>query len=1561
MAAEPLAKLDSCGPHGMSLLAGLLLATLGFCRATASDLPVNSSQDSAGGRPGRIVTSYALTAPAHQDPNDHESSTPTDWRLLGSNDAGRTWQTVDTRTNEIFPENNQRRVFRVTNQASFNIYRLDVTRVKGGDPCASLAELEFMGPITGLTNKAQLRMKISSSRANPFRSSAADAFDGDPATDWYDFGLGGDRWIQCEYVTNADLVVETIAQLSLISGGRSLQVSSGGPASHPSFDITAATNASAKKLVGYSLTSANDFPTRDPADWQLLGSNDGGKTWDVLDVRRNESFPRRLQRRDFTLQQPAAYAAYRLQVDSVFMPEGANSVQLAEVEPHWAATENIEGLSLVVSAQGENPPWEVVQCAFDGDSTTKWLDYSAQSTNRASWIQWQFAAINGPPVLAINELHARRPRDKNPSKLDLQAVIVGHSDISLSLVDRTGFTVIRVGLPEDVGSPGDRVHLTGDLEFAQGTAGLVRPQLTVLGPLRTVAEVQANQPLPDDYVLGAVEGDAGSLTQESGYSAFRLSSIDGASSVQVRLLDPRQRGLPNTLNCRLRVQGIVEAVTNESGRALPGFVWVPTLSDVALLPPTNQDWNQWPEYSLKDLDATNFFASGIIRVAGMVDGQNAPYPVLMEGAHRLRLELADGQALPRNSRVEAAGFLVRGREGTFLRWAVWRPEIGKDKVPGTAVDAGHPVTKIAEVKRLRSANPGGGFPVRLRGVITYINDTYLGDDNFFYLQDGTNAIPVLHATAAALTHGAQQVGMYVELNGTVTHDGIEPTAFVRFLGKGRMPDPIRNPFDATMAPQNAGRWTQAEGVVSGYDAGRLTLLVDGKEMAVWVNQFTLGEPCRVPGSRLRVSGVCDPVLNDRDQVLGSRLLVPAPDCIEMIEPGPANPFLLPKVLLASILISGSGAAAGPMQMIRTEGIVTYKAAQMIFVQDQDTGARVFLQRECADIEPGDRVEVAGLALPDGFSAKLVQAQVRKVGRGVLPDAGVLDFTQAWLQSGQDALRAQVDAVLEHRDQSDSATRLELRCDATKRDFFAYLPAGTPLPSSLLPGARLRLKGVIKLQIEEPLDANQLVSAFEMYLNSQADIQVLAAAPWWTTRNTLWALAGLAAMLVISIAWISLLRSQVRLKTAALEQEVAERKQTQKELARERDLLRFLMDHTPDLIFFKDRESRVTECSKSYHERVGLGRQEVLGKTDASFLNEASHRKYFEDEQAIIRTGNPLLGTVEQDVTNDGKITWLLSSKMPLRDNSGAIIGTFGIAKDITAIKAAEAEMEQLHRQLVDASRKAGMAEVAAGVLHNVGNVLNSVNISTTLVFDTVTNSKTENVGRLAALIRQNSGRLADFFASDSKGKQIPAFLESLSAALDNEQQKLLSEMNSIRKNIEYIKEIVMMQQSYATYSGMVERVNPTELIEDALRMKSDAVARHQIQIIRDFPPQASFIIADRHKILQILINLIRNAQDACDESRHPGRAITLELRNGGGRVKFSVRDNGVGIPKDNLSRIFSFGFTTKPGGHGFGLHSGALAAREMGGALTVHSGGPGAGARFVLDLPVQPSSASQAQ
>jgi signal transduction histidine kinase len=294
----------------------------------------------------------------------------------------------------------------------------------------------------------------------------------------------------------------------------------------------------------------------------------------------------------------------------------------------------------------------------------------------------------------------------------------------------------------------------------------------------------------------------------------------------------------------------------------------------------------------------------------------------------------------------------------------------------------------------------------------------------------------------------------------------------------------------------------------------------------------------------------------------------------------------------------------------------------------------------------------------------------------------------------------------------------------------------------------------------------------------------------------------------------------------------------------------------------------------------------------------------------------------------------------------------GIDLDITDRVEAHERERSLQHQLRDASRQAGMAEIATNVLHNVGNVLNSVNISASLVTDKVKKPRSSGLGKVAALLQEHESDLGTFVATDERAKHLPVYLSQLAQHLIVDQEFTLQELGLLRKNIDHIKEIVAMQQSYSKLVGVPERLAVAGLVDDALRMNTGAFTRHGVQLKCEID-EVPEIVVEKHKVLQILVNLLRNAKHACEASGKTEKEVVVRVAKKTGGVQITVTDNGVGIQPEHMKRIFSHGFTTKKDGHGFGLHSGALAAKELGGALRADSAGPGRGATFTLDLPLK--------
>ncbi len=371
---------------------------------------------------------------------------------------------------------------------------------------------------------------------------------------------------------------------------------------------------------------------------------------------------------------------------------------------------------------------------------------------------------------------------------------------------------------------------------------------------------------------------------------------------------------------------------------------------------------------------------------------------------------------------------------------------------------------------------------------------------------------------------------------------------------------------------------------------------------------------------------------------------------------------------------------------------------------------------------------------------------------------------------------------------------------------------------------------------------------------------------------------------------------------------------------------------------------------------GNSRMAELVGCDPEKLEHRNAPEIFTDQQAA--GFNPGRREFETELTRgDGSRIRVAVTRSPLLQATGEQIGTVSVLADLTARKKAEAEIAESRSKLIEVSRLAGMAEVATGVLHNVGNVLNSVNVSANIVADRLRQSRLSGLQRTVKLLEENANNLSGFFADDPKGRLVPEYLRKLAWQLESERTELVDELAGLTKNLEHIKEVVAMQQNYARVDGVREDIRPAVLFEDALRINEEALVRHRVTVERDYDPEAPSVSIEKNKVLEILINLITNARHAVSEVERPDRLIRLHVgRAQEGKVCLEVSDNGVGISEENLVKVFQHGFTTKKNGHGFGLHSGALAIRQMGGSLTVRSDGPGLGATFRLELPVSEAS-----
>lgn len=388
-----------------------------------------------------------------------------------------------------------------------------------------------------------------------------------------------------------------------------------------------------------------------------------------------------------------------------------------------------------------------------------------------------------------------------------------------------------------------------------------------------------------------------------------------------------------------------------------------------------------------------------------------------------------------------------------------------------------------------------------------------------------------------------------------------------------------------------------------------------------------------------------------------------------------------------------------------------------------------------------------------------------------------------------------------------------------------------------------------------------------------------------------------------------------------------------------------------IVIEMDAAGKITYANDRFCSLSKYSREELIGECYTLAASDVHGSSFHDDIWQSILEGNVWQGEMKCQA-KDGDEYWVDATIVPYLNRDGRPEKFLSIRTLIDERKKAEEERERLSNELAESSRQAGMAEVATGVLHNVGNVLNSVNVSANILSEQVRSSRLDSLVKAAEII-STTDSLADFFADDPRAKTFPKFLTAASDALVRDRKQMLDELSALTGNIAHVKEIVGMQQSLAKAGGLIQKVSIVETVDDAVKIVESTAASLVAEVSRVYQFDAVMHL-DKHKVLQILINLITNAKQAVESMSLADRSVEIRIEADANEVvQITIEDNGIGIESESLCRLFHHGFTTKKDGHGFGLHSSAIAAKQLGGALHAFSDGPGCGASFVLELPLE--------
>ena len=386
-------------------------------------------------------------------------------------------------------------------------------------------------------------------------------------------------------------------------------------------------------------------------------------------------------------------------------------------------------------------------------------------------------------------------------------------------------------------------------------------------------------------------------------------------------------------------------------------------------------------------------------------------------------------------------------------------------------------------------------------------------------------------------------------------------------------------------------------------------------------------------------------------------------------------------------------------------------------------------------------------------------------------------------------------------------------------------------------------------------------------------------------------------------------------------------------------IRSILENASEAILSVSDDGKISDANRAAHHAFKVSSSLI----DASMDDFLVETKFNEMAQRCRTTNGSILTTCRKA---NGELFQCSVSigNFSLGDSLHYIV----VVKDETSRIAAAAKLAEKNQQLILASRNAGMAEVATGVLHNVGNVLNSVNVATSILKEKLESSSVVTLKKGVDLLDQHESDLIEFLTEHERGKHFPKFVQHVTKTLISERDAELAEIESLVKSVEHIRIIVSAQQSSAGCSRLIEPVQISLLIDSAIQVNKANLARHDVQLITKIC-ELPTIVSEQHSILQILINLIKNAVEAC--SGCEPSIITVKATEESRSVRIDIEDNGVGISSEQLICLFQHGFTTKPDGHGFGLHAAAITAAELGGSLSAHSDGLNQGAKFTLRIP----------
>ena len=871
------------------------------------------------------------------------------------------------------------------------------------------------------------------------------------------------------------------------------------------FPARAETGRIKKVIHQYALTSANDFPQRDPRDWRLLASNDGGLTWTTLDVRTDEVFQARQQRKVYPIDNSIAFETYRLQIDRVRDPNSASSVQLAEIELMGQTDDDRAPEPLFtdeISAQGDNPPAETTVNLFDGRVETKWLDWATNETTRSSWIQWRYGVPTETLVTNISQLLALRTRAGDGFPVKFEAVVGGwlRAGNRLCLVDATGcIELADLDGAADM-TPGQKVLLTGASGWGDNQIRIRDGRVSTLGSTADTnpERISLGQPLLQGDDLRWVEIAGEIQYQHSTGAEISFDIQDGTSSMRVHLRDPAKAGPLPPSGTRVSVRGICLGAFDERGQWVAADLWA-------------AGWD-----SLSMLDS---------RAVSELPPLASPRPVQALEAPPGTTTLTTIQQIRRLNESQ-----IRSRPHVRIRGIV------TDELEGFIQDntAGIEVNFTGDAKR-KITGLGDYIDVDGWAGLDDVGNPVVSMDQVFVL--GRGKLPEPQRLTLSQLMSGRIDGQWIEVDGVVrSTDG----SHLVMICDGRE-------LMATMGAATDGLVNQ---------------LVDAEVRVRGVGVTAMDDEGRVQGIRLLI-----PSLEQVDVVAppSDPRMLPVRKIGSLLGlNGPRESFHRVKVegvvtLQENHKIFLRDDTGNAMAILKEDVMLDARFGHSRWSYWQ-TPATTSAEPGMS-FNPGDRVEVVGFPETHRYSPVLTEVTLTKLG-AAQPVKPVEITANGIEEGGLDSSLVKFAGIL--RGQTTIGAFIVLAVEWQDRTLQVMVP---PIDGSSLKiplGSRVQVTGICQVDPAPYPELGLGFGAVRFLARSPDDLVVLARPSWWTMQRALALIGGMTAILLGSLVWIKELRRQVGERTAQLSAEIELREHTERRHALDQERARIANDLHDDL-------------------------------------------------------------------------------------------------------------------------------------------------------------------------------------------------------------------------------------------------------------------------------------------------------------------------------------------------------------------------------------------------------------